>query len=120
MGLRASPAGRRAALRLWLLVLLLLGQPGGICAALCALGGRPAVAGVHRGHHAPPEPAGPCHRLGDASSRVHELLDAIVLALTLPASAPAAPVRPAERPVPLAAAPYPTFELIPEPPPPRA
>jgi hypothetical protein len=119
MGRRTRLPGSGPALRLVLLLLLLLGQPGGLCAALCARD-RPDAAETHQGRHATHHAGGPCHRLSDRASQVHELLDAIVLALTPRTSAAPAP-RFEERSGPLPSPlPYPTHPLIPEPPPPRA
>jgi hypothetical protein len=121
MGRRASVPSSGPALRVGLLLLLLLGQPGGICSVLCAQAERAASAGTHPGHHHTSETGGsPCHRLGNPAHQVHELLDATVLARTPVACTPLTPLLQERNGPPQPPLPYPVHPLIPEPPPPRA
>ena len=113
------PALRGATLRLGLLTLLLLGQPGGICSALCALAHRADLAPVSAHHHGSPEPDGPCHGAG-ATQALHDQLSALVLAFTPAASAGEARALPDGPPPPAAGMPHSTRQPVPDPPPPRA
>jgi hypothetical protein len=110
---------RSVALRLVLPILLLLGQPGGICFALCALTRHPVPAPVPEHHHGSHTPAAPCHGAA-ASQAFHGQLDALVLAFTPAAStsvARAVPDGPASH---SAGIPRLTRHPVPDPPPPRA